>query len=201
MNNIKYFAPSAVLLAIVAIAAALLLPGTQAHANPFYAGTRAVSAAATTTVSYLTPGLATSTVVYDSYEANGTNQANGGNQTLPDSLAVLVQGNASSTLTTLTLACEFGLDNPASGLIDWYQNEVLGATTTNAGVQNISVPNSMSFTYASSTVGGTAGTGSTSRFAKAFVCPVPTRYVRAVISDTGAGASVWTALVPKKQRN
>lgn len=188
----------------LAIAGVLLTPGTPAHANPFYVGSKAKTAVATSTVSYMTPGTATTTFIYDSYEVNGTNETNAGNVTLPDSVALLLQGNASSTATALSVSCEFGDDEiNAAGIvsIDWYQNGVISGTTTNSGIQNIGAPNSFSYVFASTSFGGAAVLGNASRFAKVVVCPAPTRYMRAVISVTGANTSVWGAFVPKKQRN
>lgn len=200
MKNLKFLIPTAVLLALLVVS----WPGTPALANPFYVGTKAKSAVATSTLAYMTPGAATSTTVYDSYEVNGTNQTNGGQTTLPETVAFLLQGNASSTATIVNVACEFGDDETnAAGItsIDWYQNDVTIGTTTLPGGQNISMVNTFTFTYASSTVGGTQGLASTSRFAKIVTCPVPTRYVRAVASVTGANAGIWVGIVPKKQRN
>lgn len=203
MKTLKY---TGILVAVIAVLGFIGAVGgfdsKTAFANPFYVGTKAKTALATTSVAYLTTAIATSTYIYDSYEQNGTNQTNGGNITLPDSVAVLLQGSASSTLTTVSVSCEFGDDTAPNGVIDWYQNDVLGATTTNPGVQNISGINSFTFTFASSTMGGAASNATNqTRYQKAVLCPVPTRYVRAVISVTGGNASVWSVIVPKKQRN
>lgn len=185
-HPIKYFLPALVLLGLCVAA--------TAWANPFYTGTKAKSAAATTTLAYQTPGLATSTTVYDSYEQTGTNQTNGGNLTIPNTVAVALQGQASSTATVLTIACEFSDDS-----IDWYQNETVAATTT--GTVLITTPISYNFVYASSTVGGAQVKATTNTFAKTFLCPVPLRYVRAVVTDSGANAGIWTTIIPTKQRN
>lgn len=164
-----------------------------AYANPLYEGSSARSAAATTTVSYLLPGVATSTSpLYDSYEQSGTNEKNGGNFTIPDSVAILLQGVASSSSSVMNIACEFSDDN-----VDWYQNEIYPATTTSP--QNVSAPATFTFTYASTTIGGVVR--ATNIFSKLVECPVPLRYVRAVITDTGAGFSIWSSIVPLKQRN
>lgn len=195
-TNLKYFIPSAVVLGIMALV-------SVAYANPFYSGTSAVSSTvSTSTQTYITAGTATTTEVYDSYEQYGTNQLNGGNLTLPTQVAVMLQGVASSTATVVSVACEYS-DNyiGTSGNGDWYQNEIIGATTTNAGVQNIGTANSFNFTYASSTVGGAPVLANTNRFQKVIVCPVPLRFVRAVITTTGANASVWTKIEPIKQRS
>lgn len=179
-----------VLIVIAAVILGVALFATPAFANPFYAAGKARSAVATSTLSYMTPGTATSTVVYDSYEVNGTNQVNQGNLTIPNTIAFAVQGVGSSTALVINVACEFSEDN-----LDWYQNEIFLATTSNP--VNISVPNTFTLTNATSTIGGVAFNG----IKKIVTCPVPLRYVRAVTTVTGDKAAVWTALIPTKQRN
>lgn len=194
--KMKYFVPPLIVLAALTLWVAI------AYANPLYVGKPARTAVATTTLTYLTPGTATSTPVYDSYEVNGTNETNSGNNTVPDMVAVLLQGNASSTATTLNVQCEFGDDSGStSSAIDWYQNEIYPATTT--GAMAIGTPLSFAYTYASSTAqtGGAIVPGNMNAFHKLVECPVPTRYVRAVITDTGANAALWATILPMKQRN
>lgn len=185
-KNLRYFIPAAVVLGLLALAATV-------YANPFYNGTKARTATATTTISYLIPGISTTTLTYDSYEQSGTNQTNGGNVTLPDSVAIALRGNSSSTASVINITCEYSED-----AIDWYQNELVAPTSTS--IVNITNPIFYSFAFASSTVGGVPGTSSTV-FQKVFECPVPLRYVRAVIGSAGAQSSVWASIIPKKQRN
>ncbi len=175
---------AAVLLAVLAFAGV-------AYANPFYIAGKASSAAATTTVTYMTPGTATTTVVYDSYEISGTNQKNQGNLTVPNQVAVVVQGVSSSSISVLNLACEYSDDN-----IDWYQNDVFAATSS--GNIPIAAPSTFTYTFASTTLNGVANGN---KFAKVVQCPLPLRFVRAVVSNTGANLSVWSAIIPTKQRN
>lgn len=191
MKKITYFLPA---LAALAIVVGLVFV-QKAEANPFYSGTKARSAIATSSATYLPAGAATSTIIYDSYEAGGTNQANGGNLTIPDSVAILLRGTASSTATIVNAACEYSEDT-----IDWYQSEV-GSTPTTTGPFNIGLPYTFTFTYASSTVGGAGLTSNNSAIQKVFNCPVPLRYVRVVVTTQGNNATIWTAIVPKKQRN
>lgn len=184
--NTKYVAMIGAILVLFSFA-------TLAHANPFYTGTKAMSAAATSTQSYLTPGTGTTTLpVYDSYEQNGTNETNSGNITIPNTVAVLLDGNASSSTSVLNAVCEFSDDG-----INWYQNELFPATTTVA--VNIAVPSSFTFAFATSTIGGVVI--SQTRFQKLVECPIPLRYVRLTVTDTGAPFSVWREIVPTKQRN
>ncbi len=195
MKNLKYFVPPALVIGLMALAA-------TAYANPYYLGLSASTAVATSTQAYMTPGAATSTPIYDSYEQYGTNQTNGGNLTVANQVAIKLQGVASSTATQVNVTCEFSDNyNGATGNGDWYQNEIIGATTTNAGVQGIGAVNSFNFTYASSTVGGAGVASTTNRFQKLIVCPVPLRFVRAVITVTGANGSIWAGIVPVKQRS
>lgn len=188
-KNLRYFIPGALVLMGLCLAA-------NVYANPFYTGPTAASATATTTLAYMTSGLATSTTVYDSYEQSGTNQPNSGNVTRPDDVDIAIQGVASSSITTVNVACEYSQDN-----IDWYQNQGFSTTTTT----NMAVPLSFNFVYASSTsgVGGQGISATYNKFAKVFVCPVLMRYVRSVVtvSGTNAGIGIYTAIIPKKQRN
>lgn len=199
--TIKTALAIAALVAVLAVS--ILFRAPFASANPLYEAGKAATATATSTQTYLTPGTATTTVVYDSYEQYGTNQPSTGNFTLPDSVSVVLDGKASSTASTVSVVCEFSDNyNATTGNGDWYQNEIFPATTSIA--QYIGSANSFSFTYvASSTmpVGGSAVTSSYNRFQKLFTCPVAMRFVRAVITNTGAPVSVWSAVVPKKQRN
>jgi ABC-type maltose transport system permease subunit len=174
---------SIIVLVVVAFA-------SIAYANPFYNGPRAASATATTTVTYMTPGTATTTVVYDSYEKIGTNQKVGGDTTLPNFVAVAVQGVSSSSISVLNIACEYSSDN-----LDWYQNDLFAATSS--GVMPIAAPSTFSYTFASTTLNGVAYGN---KFAKIVQCPVPLQYVRAVVTNTGANLSQWTAIYPVKQR-
>lgn len=193
--NLKWIVP------LAAAGVVLLSFATFTFANPFYTGTKAQSATATSTQSFLNvPTAATSTTpIYDSYEQYGTNQPNSGNLTLPDSVAILLNGVASSTATTLTLSCEFSDNyNGLTGNGDWYQNEIYPATST--GPFSIGTPISFVFTYSTTTVGGVF-LGSTQRFQKLVTCPVPLRYVRVVAVATGSSTSLWMQIVPKKQRN
>lgn len=186
--NMRYGGIAAVMIAAILIVLAF---ATIAHANPFYVGTKARTATATSTLAYMAPGAATTTIVYDSYEQFGTNQANSGNQTIPNTVALGIQGIGSSTASVISVTCEFSDDN-----IDWYQNELFPATTSVP--QLLTFPNSFTFTNASSTIGGlTVANG----YKKLLECPVPLRYVRAIISDTGASAAVWATFIPTKQRN
>lgn len=190
---------------IVAAATTIALVPILVKANPFYTGTGAKSALASTTQMYIRPGLATSTLpIYDSYEQGGTNQTNSSNLTIPNTVAVLLQGFASSTASVVNAKCEFSDNyNPATGLGDWFDNEIYStpATTTNGNPFNIGTAFSYQFTYASSTQGGAIVTPLENKFAKLVTCPVPLRFVRVVVSATGGNSSLWAAIIPTKQRN
>lgn len=177
-------------VAITLIAVGVLLAAGIAYANPLYTAGKARSALATSTLAYMTPGTATSTLVYDSYEQLGTNQPNQGNITIPNTVALAIQGVGSSTASIVNLACEYSDDG-----IDWYQNEMFPATTSDPVL--ITAPNTFTFTNASSTIGGVAFNG----FKKIITCPLPTRFVRAVASVTGDKAAIWDTFIPSKQRN
>lgn len=184
---------------------AILCFATFAFANPFFTGGKSQTATATTSPTFMTPGTATTTLIYDSYEQCGTNQTNTGNLTIPNSLAFMLNGNASSTGTSVNTVFEFSDNyNCLTGNGDWYQNDIVDASTTFSGQQSVTTGNSYLFAYASTTPGGAAVPANWTRFQKMMlVQQVPTRFVRAIISlpAGSTNASVWGQFVPKKQRN
>lgn len=185
------------MLVLVAAFAIVSIAGI-AYANPFFVASKAQSATATSTQTYLVSGMATSTVVYDSYEIYGTNQTNQGNVTMANQVALVINGVASSTLSTVNINCEYS-DNWNGSNGDWYENDIIVASSSVPTV--ITRPSQFTFTYASSTVGGAGLSGTNTKFQKLVQCPVPTRFVRAVITNTGSNVSVWAQFIPTKQRN
>lgn len=166
-----------------------------AHANPggFPPGAR--TAAATTTPAYIGNGSATTTVVYDAYNINGTNQQTTGLTTDTDSATLLVQFVGSSTSAVLTTSFEYSQDG-----VDWYLDSTNDDNTisTTSTVVSLNQPNKYVWTYAALPTGGAAGTAATTT--RAITVATPTRYVRAVFSLSGAAGAVWAQFVPKKQQ-
>lgn len=173
--------------AVIAICAAALslfvLFGVTAHAAAPDFNT-ASTAAATSTLVYITPGAATTTLIYHS------------SFTGSDSAVVLTQLTASSTSSVLNMSVDyaqggFGIDCSATPLnCDWYSDNLNGSlNSTTTPTKSIQVANSYSWTAAS-----------TARTGKAIEVPTPTRYVRVTYSMTGAAGGVWAQIVAKKQQ-
>lgn len=158
---------------LITIGASLvvLFGATAAHANALIFPKTVQTATATSTTSFLTPGAGTTTLTYDSYQ-NGPNRK-------ADSATLLVQLQASSTSSVLGIKIQYSQDG-----IDWYGDNLQVATSST----NIATDNSYSWTAAS-----------TASLNKAIVFPVPTRFSRAVFTDTGANASIWAQVVPAVQ--
>lgn len=164
----------------------------KAQANPsFFPVTTYLDGltSATGTPKFMTPGLATSTLTYDTY----TN----GNPLKTDSAVLLTRFAASSTNAILNINVEYSYDG-----IDYYKDSLTSFMGTSTPfLTNIAPVNSFAWQFASSTVGVnplTAVTGATST--KAINIVTPTRYVRVVYSLTGAGANIWAQMVPAKQK-
>lgn len=173
---------------------AVLIGAIAAHANPSFFAPQAMSATATTTIAYMTPGTATSTMMYDSFNLFGTNQPVVNDPTAAASAALEVQFTASSSVSVLNIAIERSDDQ-----IDWYQDEYsFPVNATSTGANSISLPNSFTWTYASSTVGGQPNNTS-GRIGKIMRVDTPTRYTRAVFTLTGANGAVWSKFVPVKE--
>lgn len=151
---------------------------------------------ASTSVTYMTPGLATTTYYMDT-ENNSV-----------DSAIFDAQQTGSSTASVSTIAFEYAM--PAAGFdcdttptaCDWYPDAIMWpsyATTT--GQQNINTPNSVSLKFASTTQGGIVG--NSVRTNRAIYVPTPTRYVRAVVTipPGGTNSAFWGEFVAKRQAN
>lgn len=150
---------------------------------------------ATTSVTYLTPGISTSTLIYDTQ--CGTSAS-------PDSSAFLVQFTGSSTASTLSIAFEFspgvaGVDCRASPTAcDWYADDMFTISTTSPRT-GLGTTNNYLLPFASTTVGGV--TGVSSRTTRAIDVATPTRYIRAVLSLPAGSlnGAVYSEFNGKKQ--
>lgn len=188
---------------IASIAVGIILFGfvSSVGANPSAYATTVQTASATTTISLMTAGTATTTLVYDSYATRST---------AADEVGLQVQFVASSTASILNINYEYtngapGLDclgTPSS--CDWYQdNTTLNVTATTSQAYQVKLPNSYSWTFASSSQALAAVATNNNRALKMFNVPVKARYVRAIFSlpvgSTNAG--VWAQFVPAKENN
>jgi len=182
------------LFALFLVAIAVILGSHQgiAEANPSQF-VESKSTAATTTLTYMTAGTATTTVVFDT--------SDGGFPT--ESAILLVNRTASSTGSQTKIQFEFsmgasGTDCAVAGAnCDWYSDHVsydaLNSTTT---APFFTTGNSLTWQFASSTPGGTL-----TRDAMAIKIETPTRYVHAILTvPIGAlNSAIWTEFVGKVQ--
>lgn len=142
----------------------------------------------TTTPTFITAGgTGTSTAVYD------TGCASAGST---DSASFLLQLTGSSTATVANVSFEYSQDN-----VDWYSDDYNfpSASTTQSNT-TLTSTRVYILTYASTTVGGLAGTGN-GRNTRIVNVPVPTRYVRAVttLAPGSLPGAVWGEFVGKRQ--
>lgn len=151
-----------------------------ASANPLRFPPQVASATATTTLVYLTTGVATSTLVqYDSYANNGV--SGGGSTQAMDKVGILLQTTATSSSSIYRVAVEHSMDG-----VDWYADNILAQ----AGNTNISIPNYYTFTASSTT-----------RENRVVEANVPLRFVRVTATIGGANGAIWAAIQPQKQQN
>lgn len=198
------------LLAIPLLTLGFLFFGvTKVNANPS-AFIRKQSAAASTTLVFMTPGTATTTAIIDC-------QIGGISAWGCESGALMTQFTASSSVSTLLINQEFaqgtsGIDCVATpNLCDWYegnQGVVNGLSTTtltaSGNAYDISGVPQYSFKFASSTVGGIGLSATNNLATRLITFQSPTRYTRFVFSlkiqANGNGAVYWD-IVAKKQNN
>lgn len=153
---------------------------------------------ATTSVTYITPGTATSTYYFDTSCGGASNT---------DSATLLAQFAGSSTASVLNIALEYaqggGADCTATPTAcDWYQAN--NATLGTSSAATITNQQSYTWTFSSSTQGQVTGTGpNTGRTLKSLNVPTPAKYVRAIFSmPTGSlNGAVWSEFVGKRQSN
>ncbi len=190
MKYLKYYVMAFALFGIVGVA----------YANQSAFTPQAKTSTATTTIDYLRPGLATSTVTYDSYGQNGTNQPVGYKPITTDGAILFIQLTASSTVSNLTWSYEYSDDG-----IDWYADAIVPTivNATSTGAQSLTPNNSYSWLFASSTskCDSTVPTGTNTRGCKAVAVQTFSRYVRVVFSlpAGSANAGVYAQFIPRKQ--
>lgn len=174
--------------------------GVAVKANPSYFADGNSTATATTTLTYMTPGAATTTLYYDSYE--DSSGAKG------DAATLGVQFTGSSTLSTLNIAVEYAFNNSLANCkttptaCDWYADVLLGtnavvSTTTQAlGLGNTNV---YSLPFSSTSLSGVAiPSRITSRL---MTIAAPTRYIRVIFTlpPASLNGGIWATFRPTKQ--
>lgn len=180
---LKYFAVATIgaLIAVTWFAFAI-----TARANPSFF-VRQQTASATSTVTYITPGAATTTLTYDT--GNGAAQG-------ADSAALMVQFNASGTLSVLQADIQYSQDGT-----DWYATSFAWNpnTTVATSSPSIGTVQQFNFGYASSTINRGANTTATTT--RIVVIPTPTRYVRAVftLAPGSPNGVFWAEFIGKRQ--
>lgn len=182
------------ILVLAGVLAVALAAFSFAHANSSFFAPQAMTATATTTPFFMTPGNATSTLVYDSFNLSGTNQRVVNDPTTADTAALAVQFTASSTASILNFVVERSDDG-----VDWYQDNVVAPFATTSPVIQLATPISYSWAYASSTINGVGNSGS--RLGKVVTIPTPTRFTRVIFSLAAGGTNgaVWAKFIPEKQ--
>jgi len=164
------------------------------YANPSYFVPTYATATATTSPAYMTPGTATTTLTFDAYDIDQTDESRGFNPTVLGGLSLAVQYTGSSTDSKLNWQYEFSDDG-----IDWYWENI--ETNTNATTTQVAQSNRIyEWPFASST---SITGGSSDRAHKLITVPTPTRYIRThlylpVGSTNGA---IWAEFIPIKQRS
>lgn len=172
-----------------------------AKANPsFFIGGQA-TASATTTLTYMTPGTATTTLPQPA--------TNSGNATGINTATLLVQFTGSSTASTINIAFEYansdsGVDcSVTQSACDWYRDSLMGynavvSTTTNT--VSLGPTNVYSLPFASTSVGGAGGISS--RTTRIINVQTPAQYVRAVITMPAGSlnGAVYAKFLPVKER-
>ena len=177
-----------------------VLHSQNALANPSTLLPTAMTAAATTTPSFMTPGTGTTTLAYDAYAA-----VNGNQNLAVDKAALEIQFTASSTLSVLQWNYEYadrmdGVDCTAAGTnCNWYSENLnlYSLATTSPSTIDASSYNIYSWKYASSTL----GSSQPATALKILFVPTPTRFfrVRFYVPAGSGNVSVWAKFIPLRE--
>lgn len=182
------------------VTAFALFSTVKANPSFFVRQNNGTTTTASTTVTYMTAGTATTTKYFDAGVA--------GAQAV-DNAVFLTQLTGSSTGAVLNVAFEYAMPTSGADCIatptacDWYA-DALFANTNASSTQKYSINNANAFalTFASTTQGGAAGRGD-GRILRAVTVPTPTRYVRAVMTlpSGSTNGAVWGEFTGKRQAN
>lgn len=186
-------------LAVIALATLLLVPKVDANPSFFIVGQ--ATATATTTLTFMTPGTATTTVVQAA--------ANNGNTMGINAATLLVQFTGSSTASSLNVTFEYantdaGVDcSVTPTACDWYKDGLLGATgvvSTTTQAVNLGTVANYTLPFASTTVGGLIGNAT--RTTRIINVQTPAQYIRAVFTlPIGSlNGALYAKFLPTKER-
>lgn len=172
-------------IALVAAALLWLIAPSFVKASPSEFAPTKETAAATTTLVYMSPGLATTTLSYDSLS---------GDSVKINTLNVAFQYTASNTAPTLNVRFEDSQNG-----VDWYpRSTIVGSATTSL----MTAPyNNMSFVLSTTTDIG--GSGTNGRIHESFTVNAPMRWVRAIFSvpQGTTNGGLWAQFIPTKETN
>lgn len=183
----------------------------QANANPsgFYQsfiGTTPTNAGnvASTTLVFMTPGTATTTLYWDSGLFGASAQGS-------ESAVILAQVTGSSTAANIQIFQEYSQGVPGNSSVncvatptacDWYQSSVTAlnnyATTTADVGYNIGAVSKFNWSVSTSSPFGQVAPF-TNVDTRAITVQTPARYSRFIFTLRGANAGLWASLVAKKQ--
>ncbi len=189
-------------LGVLALSAVIVFQPSLVKANPFEFllennGTQ--SPTATTSVTYMTPGTATTTYTYDTYAGSSADPY------ATNNLALELQLTGSSTpvatsnyaTTTYSIAIEYSNDN-----LDWYSDNYTPFATTTVNV-NPTTPITRTITLGYSQLTDGSLLATTTPTKRLINVQAPTRYVRAVISipigTNATNGAVWGQFAGQKE--
>lgn len=175
----------------IALIAIIIFAGIglgEVKANPSF-WTFGNQTAATTSPTYMIPGVATSTVVLDSMS---------GGTYATDEATVVTQIAATTTTNSTEPIIRFRIEGSQDG-IDWYgQASYLNTTGTTTVLSAINGEYQINFASSTANLGASA---TTTRMNESFTVKTPLRYTRVVTyaALNGGTANVWVQIIGRKQ--
>lgn len=170
------------------LALGVFAPVASANPSSFLTACQVQTAAATSTISLMTPNTATTTLTFDSYCSGSTFKT--------DQASLLAYFNASSTASIVNINVEYSQNNS-----DWFQDAITSYSASTSQALSPNTITAYTWKFASSTAGLGALPVTNNFTPRIFNLLTPTRYTR-VIFSVPIGASnggVWAQIVPVKQ--
>lgn len=182
------------------LAASLFVAFRETHANATLFATCQVGNTASTTVVFMQPGKATTTLTLPAFPSSPPGCGGVPGQAF-DSAYVNLQYNATTTGAAKDSVIVYRVEHSRDG-IDWYsESAVLGSNSTTTAMSGDSATYRISF--ATSTDNG--GTGDATHMFRSFGVTTPTQYTRVIfINPANQGtsdANFWAEIVGKRQSN
>lgn len=175
---------------VLLLAVLVLFVAVKAHANPSEIVARARTAVATTTLSYMTAGNATTTLTFDANNVASDNPTNTNSSPYKaDNAQLYVRFTASTTLTQLCRRTFYSNDN-----VDYYATQTVVTSATSSVATQLYGETCFSFASTSEAIFGSNTTNNRTE-----TITTPARFTKVQFYTKGANGAVYAEIAPSRE--